>query len=41
MRQAFGIEEILMGQLYARKRSHCIYTKVVFPMAIMRNLLKD
>jgi hypothetical protein len=41
MTEAFGIEERLMAQLYSCKRPHCIYTKVVLPMAIMKNLLKD
>jgi hypothetical protein len=41
MRGDFGIEERLMGQLYSCKRPHCTYTKVVFPMAITKNLLKD
>jgi hypothetical protein len=41
MRGAFGIEERLMGQLYPCTRPHCIYTKVVFLKAVMKNLLKD
>jgi hypothetical protein len=38
---AFGIEEKLKGQFYSCKKAHCVYTKVVFPMAIQKNLLKD
>jgi hypothetical protein len=38
MRGSFGIARRLMAQLYSCKRSHRIYTKAVFHMAIIKKL---
>jgi hypothetical protein len=40
MTGAFGIEERLEEQLYSCKGPHCIYIKVVFPMAVMKTYLR-
>jgi hypothetical protein len=41
MPRAFGMEERLKEKLYSCRRTHCIHTKVGFPMAIEKDFSKD